>query len=324
MNVWSRWLLLPTLFMVVCSLACQSAPPTAASRLGDIPITAEFRAGLRAIAALDPDEKIRNPDAMARQFLSDSFWFWSSLDPDYAKSQMFIKAYRVNGYYTANASTKHIDAILEKAAARGFDQVVNIGSELDSRPYRFRERMPAVRFFELDLPATVACKKELVAAALGGLPENVRYIPVDYRGGAIETPLKQAGYDAQKRTLFICEDALRYIDGAAVERVFEFIAANAAAGSELVFDYIPAEIVHGDFSKYPRARFHSIRMAAYGHPWKFGIAMGKAADFVTARGLNMVSDLGAGELAQRYLVRKNGQIDGQPTAYFRIMHAVLK
>ena len=33
----------------------------------------------RAVAAMDPDEKIRNPDAMARQFLSPAFWFWTAL-----------------------------------------------------------------------------------------------------------------------------------------------------------------------------------------------------------------------------------------------------
>ncbi len=324
MNAWHRWVLFPSLCMAVCLSACQSAPQASRSRLGDIPVTAEYRAGLRAIAAMDPDEKIRNPDNMARQFLSDAFWFWSSLDPDYNKSQMFIKAYRVGGYYTANACTKHIDAILEEAAARGFDQVVNIGAELDSRPYRFQEQMPAVRFFELDLPATVARKQELVAAAVGDLPDNVRYIPVDYRGGAIETSLRQAGYNARNKTLFISEGTLQYIDGAAVERVLQFITANAPAGSELVFDYIPAEIVRGDYSKFPRARFQSIRMASYGYPWKFGIAMGQADDFVAARGLGVVSDLGAVELAQRYLVRSDGQIDGRPTAYFRIMHAVVK
>jgi hypothetical protein len=74
----------------------------------------------------------------------------------------------------------------------------------------------------------------------------------------------------------------------------------------------------------PWARFQAVRMAAYGHPWKFGIAKDKAGEFVTSRGFEVISDLGSGELAQRYLVRSDGSVDGKPTPYFRIMRACVK
>jgi hypothetical protein len=57
------------------------------------------------------------------------------------------------------------------------------------------------------------------------------------------------------------------------------------------------------------------------NPLKFGIAKGQANEFVTQRGLKVISDLGSEELAQKYLVRSDGTIDGNPTAYERIMHA---
>jgi hypothetical protein len=88
-----------------------------AGGLGDIPVTAEFVAGMRAIAAMDPDEKIRNPDTLAGRLLSPAFWFWTALDEDYDKSKTFIRHYRTSTYYTQNASTKHMDALLKQAAA---------------------------------------------------------------------------------------------------------------------------------------------------------------------------------------------------------------
>ena len=231
MNDGRRWLRLFTI-MAVCFLTALCVSPIAAAQLGDIPVTAEFAAGMRAIAAMDPDEKIRNPDSLAKQFLSPAYWFWTALDEDYDKSKQFIKFYRVSSYYTINACTKHIDGILQAAAEKDLEQVVIIGAGLDSRAYRFQEQMPGVRFFE--------------------------------------------------------------------------------------------DIARGDFSKMPWARFQAVRMAAYGHPWKFGIAPGKAGAFVTRRGFEVISDLGSGELAQRYLLRSDGSIDGKPTPYVRMVHAVVK
>ena len=319
-----RWYFSPGLIIAAFLLTVLTAVPASGAQLGDIPAMAEFAAGMRAIAAMDPDEKIRNPDTMARQFLSPAFWFWTALDEDYDKSMQFIKYYRVSTYYTQNACTKHIDSILSKAAENGLEQVVIIGAGLDSRAYRFQRQMPDVRFFEVDLPPAVARKQELVKAATGNLPESVRYVPVDYRNGSLDDQLKQAGYKRNAKTLFICEGVCQYIDAAAVDRTLAFISENAAPGSELVFDYIFEQIAKGDFSKMPWARFQAVRVAVHGHPWKFGIDPGKAGDFVTSRGFSVVSDLGAKELAQRYLVGSDGKIDGQPTPFFRIMHAVIK
>ena len=324
MSGYSRRYFFPCLLITICLLAVLSVTPAIAAQLGDIPVTEEFAAGMRAVAAMDPDEKIRNPDTMATKFLSPAFWFWTALDEDYDQSKKFIKFYRVNSYYTFNACTKHIDGILQAAAENGLQQVVIIGAGLDSRAYRFHKQMPGVRFFEVDLPAAVARKKELVQAAVGKPPATVSYVAVDYRNGGIGGALKQVGYDHTLKTLFICEGVTRYVDAASVDQTMQFIAKNSATGSELVFDYIPHDIASGDFSKMPWARFQAVRMAAYGHPWKFGIAKDKAGEFVTSRGFGVVSDLGAGELTQRYLVRSDGSIDGKVTPYLRIMHAVVK
>jgi len=318
-----QWKSILFCFVVVVPLAGAAAWPANAASLGDIPVMVELAAGLRATAAMDPDVKIRNPDTMARQFLSPSFWFWSALNEDYEKCKTFIQFYRVGAYYTANAFTKHIDGIVNNAGTNGLEQVVILGAGLDSRGYRFRDSLPKVTFFEVDLPAAIARKKELVIAVVGKLPATVVYVPVDYRSGNIDGALLRAGYDRRRAALFICEQVTRYIDAAAVDGIMKFIAANTAKGSQLVFDYIPEDIVNGDFTVYPYARLQSIRVAAYGYPWKFGIAPEKAAEFATDRGFSVLSDLGAKDLVQRYLVRSDGSIDGQPTPFVHIIHVAV-
>src|SRR5690606_30001402 len=60
----------------------------------------------------------------------------------------------------------------------GVRQVVILGAGADSRAYRFDE-LAGVSVFELDHPLTSRWKQDLVRAALGRLPEHVRYVAVD-------------------------------------------------------------------------------------------------------------------------------------------------
>jgi len=296
---------------------CQALKP------GEVSLTAEQATGMRAVAAMDPDEKVRNPDYLAEKFLTPNFWFFGSLSKDYKKSRAVMKFYRINSYYSVNAFTKHIDGILQKNAAANLKQVVNIGAGFDSRPYRFGKQMPHVRFFELDQPATLNLKKEMVIATFGSLPSGLIYIPIDYRTRTIFDALKEAGYDENQKTLFIWEAVTQYTNRKIVDLTMRSIVRHSAPGSELVFSYIFDEVVRGDYSKYRGARFAAVRLTACGEPWKFGIAEGQAVGFVTQRGLKVISDLGSKELAQKYLVRSDGTIDGFPTAYGRLMHATV-
>ncbi len=298
-----------------------SIPSSQALKPGEVSVVAEMQTGMRAIAAMDPDEKVRNPDYLAEKFLTPNFWFFGPLVKDYKKSRAFIKFYRGSRYYTANAMTWHIDNILQKIAAKNLEQVVNIGAGFDSRPYRFGKLLPNVRFFELDQPATLSRKIKMVKAEFGELPARVTYIPVDCRSQYIFDSLKRAGYDENKKTLFIWEGATPYTDREVVDRTLRSIVKHAASGSEVVFDYICDEVVQGDYSKYRGARFMAVRLSANGEPLKFGIAEGHSHEFVTQRGLKVISDLGPKELAKEYLVRSDGSIDGTPTAFVRVMHA---
>jgi O-methyltransferase involved in polyketide biosynthesis len=96
---------------------------------------------------------------------------------------------------------------------------------------------------------------------------------------------------------------------------------HSASGSEVVFDYIFDEVVQGDFSKYRRGIFMAVRLSANGEPLKFGIAEGQATEFVTQRGLKLISDIGPKELEKLYLTHSDGTLDGPCSSGFRIMHA---
>ena len=172
---------------------------------GRVSTTAESVCALRAIAAKHPDPKIRNPDYLAEKLVSAEFWRTSPLrdDPDRARHNP--------NYFWVNARTHHMDALLVEALSTGTTQVVNLGAGFDSRAYRFRERFPRVRFFELDLPAMIAAKRERVVKIFGAVPDRVVLVPTDFTTRALDEVLRDAGYARTQRTFFIWEGVTNYL-----------------------------------------------------------------------------------------------------------------
>jgi methyltransferase (TIGR00027 family) len=296
-------------------------PTSQALKPGEVSLYAEVEAAYRAVAAQDPDEKIRNPDHLAIKLLPPNFWLFGFLHKDYARSIQGIKFFRAAGYYTVNASTKHIDGLLQKFSQNGLQQVVNIGAGFDSRPYRMGEQMPGVHFFEIDLPATSAAKQAAIQNVFGKLPQNVTYIPVDYRTGHFLNTLKKAGYDENRKTLFIWEGISQFMDEKIVDTTLRYIAQRTNSENKVIFSYIPAEFVRGEYGKMGWVRFRELRARAAGEPWKFGIPHQKTGEFFDRRGFKVIADLGARELAGKYLIRSDGNLDGKPTPYVRIAYA---
>jgi methyltransferase (TIGR00027 family) len=313
-----------TTILAFFALICTPILPSAqALKPGEVSPSAEIAAALRAVASMDPDPKVRNPDYLARKFVKPELWFFAPLSEDYRKSRAMIEQFRMNYYFSANAHTWHIDGILHAFAKKGLQQVVHIGAGFDTRPYRFGKRMPGVRFFEVDQPATQALKKQMVEAALGELPTNVTYVAIDYRTRPFIDALLNAGYREGEKTLFIWEGSTSFTSKDVVDQNLSAMAVRSGSGSELVFDYIPGEIVDGDYSQFRGAMFAAIRLDASGEPWVFGIPTGKADDYVGRYGFRVISDLNNTQLAERYLTRSNGTIDGVPPPIVRIMHAVV-
>lgn len=283
--------------------------------------SAQVVAAFRAIGARDPDENIRNPDYLAVKFIDSGFLESIGLSAELERSRQLLRTRGTFAYFYVNARTHHIDALLKKTVSEGVKQVVILGAGHDSRAYRFRKIFPDVKFFEVDLPATQAQKKKRLTEIFGAPPDWVAYVPIDFNTQSLEAVLKEAGYDAGKKTFFVWEGVTYYITEGGVDSTLRFIARHSAPGSSVVFDYMPRSVIDGDFSKYPEAQWLFQRMAAQGEPYIFGIPEGEAEGFVNQRGLGVLADFGPDELTKRYLVRSDGSVDGPTARFLRIMQA---
>lgn len=283
--------------------------------------TAETNAAFRAIAAKDPDSRVRNPDYMAGDFVSAEFWSRSVLSPDFEEARGVIRTYGIAGYYSVNARTKHIDSLLRKALKEGVKQVVILGAGFDSRAYRLMRLSDDVRYFEIDLPAMLDEKKDRVRKILGDLPKAVAYVPIDFNRQTLKQVLDECGYNGEEKTFYVWEGVTMYLLEKGVADTLGFISRHSAPGSSVVFDYVLRRAIEGKGETFEDCARVVKQVTEKGEPWIFGLDREEAKVFVNKLGFQVLSDLGPDELTERYLVRSDGTLDGRALSCNRIMHA---
>lgn len=306
-------------FLGACfALLLCGTPPASGVVDGAVSSTAAFVCDCRAVAALHPDPRLRNKDRLAANLCPASI-----LPRDYALARSIIdrdpEGY--SGYFFVNARTLHIDAQLVKAAAEGISQVVVLGAGYDSRAYRFHRAYPKLVFFEVDLPAMIQAKKRTVERLLGRLPRHVRYAAIDFNTQALDSVLAAAGYDAGRRSLFIIEGVVMYVNEPGNRSTFEFIRRNSPPGTRVVYDYVLRRVTEGDYEGLYAAKKLAQGVAAIGEPFVSGWTPEEAAEFAARHGLEVVDDLDDAALTRRYLTNTRGQPDGRMPDWQRIIDA---
>ena len=208
-------------------------------------ITAEHNAALRAIESLRPPEERICFDPLARFFVPARL---AAAVASIDCGEKLIARWEtvVPGICAAIlARTGFIDACLGEALQHGLDQVVILGAGFDTRALRFEAARAGVQVFELDHPATQAVKIARMRRVWPSGPDHLHFIPIRFDAENLAAKLLAHRYRPDRRTFFIWEGVTYYIGAAAVDAVFAFIAGHCAAGSEVVFDYLPPAVADG-------------------------------------------------------------------------------
>jgi methyltransferase (TIGR00027 family) len=127
---------------------------------------------VRAIGAKHPDPAFRNPDDLAAAFVGPRErallpdFPTDALDLDFERALARLpEPWRVTLMFVR---TRFFDDTLEAALREDASQVAVLGAGLDSRTYRFAERLGGVHRFEVDAGPTQAYKRRRVQEVRGG------------------------------------------------------------------------------------------------------------------------------------------------------------
>jgi len=280
--------------------------------------TSIYVAAGRAVGAREPAPSARNPDYLAEKLLGDP----AALNVDHpavrALSLSYDEAMRdpeVIGIVRAMmVRTRFIDEALERAIAGGATQVAILGAGFDSHAYRFRDLLAGVKVFEIDRPVTQALKRQRVNEVIGGPPDNLTYVPIDFQHEDLREVLTRHGYDMTRRTFFILEGVTMYVPEASIRATFEFVAAHPS-GSSVVFDFVSRPMVDflasGNLDTVPvaaRPGFQRFLNLIKDEPWLFGIPVDGEREFFAGTGLELREFfvIGGEESLKRYATKADG------------------
>lgn len=212
------------------------------------------------------------------------------------------------------ARTRLIDAIVEDTVP-GTEQTVLLGAGFDSRPYR----LPCLRdcaVFEVDHPDTQDRKRAMLDRARI-FQSDVRFVPTDFQVGALDDALAATGFDRHKPTLFVWEGVTNYLTENAVDHTIRW-CAGAAPRSHLVFTYVDRSVLDDPTQYHGATRVLATSRRA-GEAVTFGMDPNEVADYLSERGLALLTDTGASSYREAYYGDSARQIRGHE--FYRVAHA---
>jgi methyltransferase (TIGR00027 family) len=208
------------------------------------------------------------------------------------------------------ARTRYIDAVMMKALAEDFSQVVIFGAGFDSRAIRFQRQLSDRRVFELDAPTTQAMKIRQLERRGVVLPPNLVFVPVNFEKEAAAEKLSTAGFHTGAKTLVIVEGVLQYLNPESAEETLRTIAEQVGPGSWLVFDYAHASVLRGEGTSYGEQRM-TRGVDRFGASWQFGLEEGEVEPFLARRGFGQRDRKSPQQLEEMYFQDADGRIVGR-------------
>jgi methyltransferase (TIGR00027 family) len=194
---------------------------------------------------------------------------------------------------------------LAEAVTNGLRQYVVLGAGLDTFAYRQPLWSNSLRIFEVDHPATQQWKRRRLSEAGFSVPENVRFVPIDFEITSLGTALSQAGLDLKSPVSFSMLGVSQYLTEAAFDQSLR-VVLSVPAQSEIVFSFVAADSVL-PADDVALANAFAAQFEAIGEPWILRFVPEQLTAKLTKMGFSQVFHLMPEEANRRYF---RGRSDG--------------
>jgi len=218
------------------------------------------------------------------------------------------------------ARARFIEDLVAEEAGRGVDQYVLLGAGLDTFAQRRPELASRLRVFEVDRPGPQDWKRRRLVELGFGIPDWLRFVPVDFEAGeSWRQRLTAAGFAAGRPAVVASAGVSMYLTrDTNVETLRE--AARLAEGSRFVMTFlVPLELAGADARQGLEQSARGAR--ASGTPFISFFEPEELRTLAREAGFREERHVSAAALGQRYFV---GRTDGlrPPTSGEEILVAV--
>jgi methyltransferase (TIGR00027 family) len=204
------------------------------------------------------------------------------------------------------ARGRFIEDLVVKQAGRGAGQYVILGAGLDTFAQRRPEIASRLIVFEVDQPRPQAWKRQRLIEAGFGIPEWLRFVPVDFEAGGLWWQrLAAAGFDAGQPAVVACTGVSMYLTKDAIAATLRQVAA-LAPGSMLAMTFLlPLELAEPEVRPGLQRADQGAR--ASGTPFISFFTPTEMLTLAREAGFREAQHVSAATLAQRYFA---GRTDG--------------
>jgi methyltransferase (TIGR00027 family) len=281
--------------------------------------TAEMTCISRAASSLETNSHYHCEDHLAVRLLPG---FFKALFHIPLFRKFFVRVLAPAGIYEyVIARTKYIDTAFEQVLAEGFDQILLFGAGFDTRALRFQAEAQQTRIFELDAAPTQQAKIQQYQKRNLSIPANLVFIEIDFDKESLPEKLDAAEFQKDRKSLFILEGVLMYLEPESVQATFQTIREYAGESSRVVFDYVRESVLRGEKTLYGEAGAAQTVSKA-GEGWQFGIEPGELTSFVAAYDFKVSDHKCTQELEATYFQDSSGRPVGHINGTHCIVTAV--
>jgi methyltransferase (TIGR00027 family) len=204
------------------------------------------------------------------------------------------------------ARARYVEDLVAAEAERGIGQYVVLGAGLDTFVQRRPEVAARLRVFEVDRPGPQTWKRRRLEELGYGVPEGLRFVPVDFEAGDSGWDrLADAGFDADRPAVVASTGVSMYLTRRAVTDTLRRVAA-LAPGSTLVMSFlVPSALLPPREREQQRAIQAAAR--ASGTPFLSFFEPREMTGLARAAGFRQARHVSADDLARRFFT---GRPDG--------------
>jgi methyltransferase (TIGR00027 family) len=201
--------------------------------------------------------------------------------------------------------SRYAEDLLAEAITEGVSQFVILGAGLDTFAFRQPAFARRLQVYEVDHPATQACKRERLAAASVAVPDNLCWVPIDFEQQTLATELRKAGFDASEPAFFSWLGVIQYLTLPAIDATLRVVAALPSPSTIVLSFMLPDIGLQSE--EAAAARQVANDAASAGEPWLTRISPQDLAFRLTELGFRKVTHLSPEEANALYFA---GRRDG--------------